>query len=108
MKKETILNLSRKENKNTYDEFELAVIDFSYRISRLVGGVLCAILSCLGIFLFETKVLSMGACAIYFSMVASGEIIKFIKIRKKQFLIWSIIDSLVTIASLIILFVWLV
>ena len=108
MDKETILKLSRKENENKYDEYQMRSIDFSYKLSRVIGGVLCAILACMGGFIFKARELSMGVCAIYFSMSSSGNFIKFYMMRKKRDLIWAIIDSFVTIASLILLFKWLV
>ncbi len=108
MERETVLKLSREENKHKYDECEIAAIDFSYEISRLVGGILCAILACLGAFVFEAKELSMGVSAIYFAMFSSSNIVRFVKMQRKSDLAWSIIDTLITITSLVLLFVWLV
>ena len=108
MDKETILKLSRKENENKYDEGQIAAIDFSYKVSRIVGGILCALLACVGAFVFEARELSMGVCIVYFSMAASGNLIKFLSMRKKVDLVWGIIDSIITIVSLVLLFKWLV
>ena len=108
MDKEQILKLSRQENEKKYDEYEVSAIDYSYKISRIIGGILCALLAWVGAFLYEARELSMGVCSVYFSMAASSNIIRFIKLKRKQDLIWGIIESLVTIASLVLVFVWLV
>ena len=108
MDKETILKLSRNENENKYDEGQVAAIEFSYKVSRIVGGFLCAILACLGAFIFEARELSMGVCSVYFSMASSSNLVRFLKMRRNTDLVWAIIDGLVTIASLVLVFVWLV
>ena len=108
MDKEQILKLSRQEHEYKHDEYEAAAIHLSYKISRIIGGALCALLAILGAYIFEDKELSMGVCAVYYSMATTGNIIRFVKMRKKQDLFWGIIDSLVTIACLVLLFIWLV
>ena len=108
MEKETILKLSRKENESKYDEYQISAIDLSNKISQLVGGVLCAILAFVGVFAFEARELTMGVCAVYFSMTSSSSIVKFVKMKRKSDLVWSIIEALVAIAALVVMFGWLV
>lgn len=108
MEKETILKLSRQENENKYDEYEISAIDLSYKISQLVGGVLCAILALVSAFAFEARELSMGVLAIYYSMLASSSIVKYIKMKRNFHLICGIIETFVTITSLVLTIIWLV
>ena len=108
MDKETVLKLSRKENEHKYDECQLAAIAFSYKVSRLVGGAVCALLACIAAFLFDARELSMGVCAVYFSMAASGNLVRFSATRRRENLIFGIIGALVTVISLFFLFRWLI
>ena len=105
MEKETILNLSRKENKNKYDEYEMTIVNFSYRTSHLVGGIVCALISFITIFLPNSTGITMAVCAVYFSMCATNSIVKFRKMKKKHDGFWSITDSLIALAAYIIFFI---
>ena len=104
MDKEFILRLSREENKNNQDEYELAAHTSAAKLSYMIGGYIAAILSLLGAFLFHSLGLSAGVCTLLFSMSAISNTVKYKKLKRKSYLIWCIADTLVSIAAFLSLF----
>ena len=104
MDKETVLRLSRKENENKPDEYTLAAHASAAKFSYAVGGYVAALLSMLGAFLFDSLALSAGVCTLLFSMGVAEHTIMYKKLKNKKYLIWSIVEATVGIATFVSLF----
>lgn len=91
MKKDEILEMSRKENEGRHDERELAAFGVAARVGMLVGGILCAVLVLLAEFLFHIKEIGMVAWLVYFAMHGSHYITLYTKLKVKKQLIYGII-----------------
>ena len=88
MKKEDILEMSRKENKNR-DLAELDVMAQAGSIAGRVGTCLCVLLSV--IFLRFTKTMLCSPWIIYFSILGTTYLVKYSKIRRKSDLFLSVL-----------------
>ena len=107
MNKESILQLSRKENENKPDECTLAAHAAAAKFSSIVGGYIAALLSLLGAFLFDSLALSAGVCTLLFSMGAVEHIVIYKKLKQPRYLIWCISEAVVGISGFISLFLLL-
>ena len=88
MKKEDILEMSRKENKNR-DLAELDVMVQASSIAGRVGACVCVLLSV--IFLRFTKTMLYSPWIIYFSILGTTYLVKYSKIRRKSDLFLSVL-----------------
>ncbi len=79
MKKEDILEASRKENKNV-DLAELEANRYAAAIASSVGGFICALISLLASTIADIMLYSPWA--IYFSMMGANWLVKAIKLKK--------------------------
>lgn len=98
MNKEEILKASRKENKNK----DLAEIEVMYQAgshASRVGALACCLVSLLSSMLAHTMLYSPWI--IYFSMIATQWLVRFIKMKHKSDLVVSILFLCLTILALI-------
>lgn len=95
MNKDEILEKSRRENKNK-DIAEIEVINRASSIATSVGMLVCCLISVLDV-LFTDKV-NCITWTIYFSMLGTRFLVKYIKLRKKHELFFSLIYLIISIA----------
>lgn len=86
--KEEILNASRNENKNK-DLAELAVVYQAGIHSARVGALVCCIISVLSSMLVHTLLYSPWV--IYFSIITTQWLVRFIKAKRKSDLVLAIL-----------------
>lgn len=86
--KEEILNASRNENKNK-DLAELAVVYQAGIHSARVGALMCCIISVLSSMLVHTLLYSPWV--IYFSIITTQWLVRFIKAKRKSDLVLAIL-----------------
>lgn len=98
MKKEEILEMSRKENKGKNDERVLAAFGMSAKIGMLVAGILCFILILLSEFLFHSLEIGLSAWLIYSAMCGSHSISLYTKIKGRKWLVGGIIALIAAVA----------
>ncbi len=103
MKKDEILEMSRKENVGKLDEREMAAFGTASKIGMLVGGVLCVALVLLSEFLFNVQEIGVVAWLVYFSMYGSHRITLYTKLRRSNHLIFGIISIAMAIAFAVLL-----
>ena len=84
MDKDEILARSRKENKGG-DFVEGEVLGFAYRIAVGVGMMVCGVLAVLHVIFRET--VDYGIWTVYFSVLATTMIVKFVKLRRRHELV---------------------
>lgn len=82
MKKEEILEKSRKENEGKLDELGMKHIADAGKIGMVVGASLCVLFVVLAE-IFNTPIIGLSAWNIYFAMMGSNRIV-FVYQRKKQ------------------------
>lgn len=82
MDKDEILKKSREENKDR-DFVEEAVLARANTIALAVGMVMCGIISILRGLLTE-KGTEPAVWTVYFSVLAAGMLVKFVKMRKRH------------------------
>lgn len=88
MNREEILAKSRSENKNQ-DAFEREVIGRGGALAARIGLLVCCLISALEV-IFADKV-SFAGWTIYFSMLATIFVVKFIKMRKTHELFMAVL-----------------
>ena len=84
MDKETILELSRKENEG-HDELQRAAVISAHNAAFLVGGIICAIIFCLQ--LIFGKETNYSLYAVFYAMFATAQIVKYKKTKKTAALV---------------------
>jgi hypothetical protein len=89
MKKDDVLELSRKENRGKLDEREMAAIGTASRVGMLVGGILCAVLVFLSEFLFKVDEIGVVAWLVYFAMQGSHHIALYTKLKGNKHLVYN-------------------
>ncbi len=92
MKKDEILEMSRKENEGRYDEREQAAFGAASRVGMLVGGIVCAVLVVLSELLFNIPEFGLIAWFVYFSMNGSHYITLYTKLKARKQLVYGIMD----------------
>ena len=97
MKKEEILEKSRKENSGKFDEREMAAVGTASKVGMLVGGILCALLVVLSEFWGKYREIGLVAWLVYFSMHSSHYITLFIKLKKKMHLVYGTVELLLAV-----------
>lgn len=103
MKKDEILNASRKEHRNK-DLAEMEVVYQAGSHASRVGALVCCLLSLLSSVLAHTMIYSPWV--IYFSIIATQWLVRFIKMKRKSDLVltvlflcfpfWHLLDLLAT------------
>ena len=96
MKKEEILNASRKEHQNK----DLAEMEMIYRAgshASRVGALVCCLLSLLSSMLAHTMIYSPWV--IYFSILTTQWFVRFIEMKRKSDLALSIIFLILSILA---------
>ena len=94
MKKEEILNASRKEHRNK----DLAEMEVAYHASR-VGALVCCLLSWLSSMLVHIMIYSPWV--IYFSILATQWLVRFIKMKRKSDLVLSVLFFILAILAFV-------
>lgn len=98
MKKEDILEASRKENKNT-DFAELEGNRYAAGIAGSVGVVICGLISLLASTI--AGIMLYSPWAIYFSMMGSNWLVKAIKLKRKSNFILSVLFIILAVFAFI-------
>lgn len=98
MNKEEILEISRKENQNK-DLAELDVTSQAGNIAGRVGACVCCLISV--IFHCFTDMLLYSPWIIYFSILGTHYIVKYIKIKRKSDLSLSAIYFVMCLLALV-------
>lgn len=80
MEKEDILEISRKENKNK-DLADLAISAQAGNIAGRVGACVCCLIS--AVFVWATDTMLFSPWVIYFSILGTHYLVKFIKLKRK-------------------------
>ncbi len=97
MDKESILKMSREENKGRRDEHEMAVSDAAAKVGMLVGGIVCIVLVFLGRLVLNVPEISFTGWIVYFSMYASSNFVLYSKLGDRRHLIWGIVTAVVSV-----------
>ena len=97
MKKDEILNASRKEHQNK-DLAEMEVLYLAGSHASRVGAFVCCLLSLLSSMLAHTKIYSPWV--ICFSIFATQWLVRFIKMKRKSDLLLTIMFFIRTAANL--------
>ena len=80
MQKEEILKISRKENKNR-DLVDIEISSQAGNVAERVGACVCCLISLVFYWVTDSPLLSPWV--IYFSILGTHYLVKFIKIKKK-------------------------
>ena len=98
MKKEEILNASRKEHRNK----DLAEMEVAYQAgchASRVGALVCCLLSWLSSMLVHIMIYSPWV--IYFSILATQWLVRFIKMKRKSDLVLSVLFFILAILAFV-------
>ncbi len=106
MDKETILQMSRKENEGQQDEWEQSIEANASTISSTVGLFICLFLVFVAAPLLDNHQLAQGAWLVFFAMQGSSDLYKYIKTKKKSNLFWAVMKLTCVIGYLVILCLW--
>ncbi len=98
MKKDEILEMSRKENEGKPDEREIAAFGIASRVGMLVGGILCVVLILLSEFLFKIPEIGLVAWLVYFAMQGSHYIALYTQLKGREQLVYGIISLIAAVA----------
>ncbi len=102
MKKDEILNASRKEHRNK-DLAEMEVVyqagSHASRVGALVCCLLCCLLSLLSSVLAHTMIYSPWV--IYFSIIATQWLVRFIKMKRKSDLVLTVLFFVLSILAFV-------
>lgn len=98
MKKEDILEISRKENKNK-DLADLEISAQAGNIAGRVGACVCCFISLVFYWVTDTPLLSPWI--IYFSILGTHYLVKFTKVKKKSDLAITILYFMMCLLALI-------
>ena len=96
MKKDEILNASRKEHRNK-DLAEMEVVYQAGSHASRVGALVCCLLSLLSSVLAHTMIYSPWV--IYFSIIATQWLVRFIKMKRKSDLCFPFLHLLDLLAT---------
>lgn len=99
MKKEDILEISRRENKDK-DLAELEVSSQAGNIAGTVGAGVCCLVS--AAFLLVTGTELCSAWIIYFSIIGTHHLVKFTKLRRKKDLVMTALSLAACIFFLVV------
>ena len=88
MKKEEILEKSRNENQKA-DEMELFALASAGKLAAQVGMTVCCLVACLQVILTDT--ISFESWMIYFSILGTVYLVKYVKLHKKHELLLAVL-----------------
>lgn len=98
MKKEEILNASRKEHQNK----DLAEMEMIYRAGSYasrVGALVCCLLSLLSSMIAHTMIYSPWV--IYFSIITTQWLVRFIKMKRRSDLLLTIMFFILSVLAFV-------
>lgn len=98
MKKDEILNASRKEHRNK-DLAEMEVIYQAGSHASRAGAFVCCLLSLLSSILAHTMIYSPWV--IYFSIMATQWFVRFVKVKRKSDLVLSILFFILSVLAFV-------
>ena len=98
MNREEILKASRKENKNK-DLAEMEVIYQAGSHASRVGALVCCLISLLSSLL--AHIMLYSPWIIYFSMISTQWLVRFIKMKRKSDLVVAILFLCLTVLALV-------
>lgn len=98
MNREEILKASRKENKNK-DLAEMEVIYQAGSHASRVGSLVCCLISLLSSLL--AHIMLYSPWIIYFSMISTQWLVRFIKMKRKSDLVVAILFLCLTVLALV-------
>ena len=98
MKKDEILNASRKEHRNK-DLAEMEVVYQAGSHASRVGALVCCLLSLLSSVLAHTMIYSPWV--IYFSIIATQWLVRFIKMKRKSDLVLTVLFFVISILAFV-------
>lgn len=98
MNREEILKASRKENKNK-DLAEMEVIYQAGSHASRVGALVCCLISLLSSLL--SHIMLYSPWIIYFSMISTQWLVRFIKMKRKSDLVVAILFLCLTVLALV-------
>ena len=96
MKKDEILNASRKEHRNK-DLAEMEVVYQAGSHASRVGALVCCLLSLLSSVLAHTMIYS--SWVIYFSILSTQWLVRFIKMKRKSDLVLTILFLILSVLA---------
>lgn len=96
MKKDEILNASRKEHQNK-DLAEMEVLYLAGSHASRVGALVCCLLSLLSSMIAHTMIYSPWV--IYFSILATQWLVRFIKMKRKSDLVLTILFLILSVLA---------
>ena len=99
MKKDEILNASRKEHRNK-DLAEMEVVYQAGSHASRVGALVCCLLSLLSSVLAHTMIYSPW-WVIYFSIIATQWLVRFIKMKRKSDLVLTVLFFVLSILAFV-------
>ena len=88
MEKEEILAISRRENKNR-DLAEAATAQQAGNIAGRVGACVCCLVSV--VFVWATGTMLYSPWVIYFSILGTHALVKFLKLKRKTDLVFTVL-----------------
>jgi len=88
MEKEEILAISRRENKNR-DLAEAATAQQAGNIAGRVGACVCCLVSV--VFVWATRTMLYSPWVIYFSILGTHALVKFLKLKRKTDLVLTVL-----------------
>ena len=88
MEKEEILAISRRENKNR-DLAEAATAQQAGNIAGRVGACVCCLVSV--VFVWATGTMLYSPWVIYFSILGTHALVKFLKLKRKTDLVLTVL-----------------
>ena len=98
MKKDEILNASRKEHRNK-DLAEMEVVYQAGSHASRVGSLVCCLLSLLSSVLAHAMIYSPWV--IYFSIIATQWLVRFIKMKRKSDLVLTVLFFVLSILAFV-------
>lgn len=98
MKKDEILNASRKEHRNK-DLAEMEVVYQAGSHAGRVGALVCCLLSLLSSILAHTMIYSPWV--IYFSIITTQWLVRFIKLKRKSDLVLTVLFFILSILAFV-------
>lgn len=98
MEKDEILKASREENKNK-DLAELEVVSQAGSVAARVGATVCCLISLLSSLIAKTMLYSPWT--IYFSIMGTQWLVRFIKLKKKSDLMIGIVFLFLAVLAFI-------
>lgn len=98
MNKDEILKMSREENKGRQDEREVMAHGTASKVGMSVGAIVCVLLVWASEFLFNIPEVGLAGWFVYFSMGGSNNIVLYKNLKKRQDLIWGIVEIICAVS----------